>query len=262
MLTLVPDLIAVWRIQAQLVADIGGAYGRTASLTQEQMLYCLFRHAAVQVARDLGVRVGERFIFRPATIRVIQAVAQRLGITVTQRLIAKSVARWLPVLGSLGVAAYAYYDTGQVAATAIELFESEAENGDEPRTNGTSGRRSELTRVDAGRIAGGAPKRRAWNGVVSKGRLNPKKEGRTGVGWADFEVFDGIGSLRATIKGSGKTFRALQRKQVDEIIHANRFVCRCSAGCLRWWVRSPRAARTRRTGLTTTAGTAQPGVPG
>ncbi|HVR18907.1 MAG TPA: hypothetical protein VMS65_04410 [Polyangiaceae bacterium] len=137
-LTLVPDLIAVWRIQAQLVADIGGAYGRTASLTQEQMLYCLFRHAAVQVARDLGVRVGERFIFRPATIRVIQAVAQRLGITVTQRLIAKSVARWLPVLGSLGVAAYAYYDTGQVAATAIELFESEAQ-GDEPRTNGASG---------------------------------------------------------------------------------------------------------------------------
>lgn len=138
-LTLVPDLIAVWRIQAQLVADIGGAYGRTASLTQEQMLYCLFRHAAVQVARDLGVRVGERFIFRPATLRVIQAIAQRLGVTVTQRLIAKSVARWLPVLGSLGVAAYAYYDTGQVAATAIELFESEAQNGGEPGGNGTPG---------------------------------------------------------------------------------------------------------------------------
>jgi uncharacterized protein (DUF697 family) len=137
-LTLVPDLIAVWRIQAQLVADIGGAYGRTATLTQEQMIYCLFRHAAVQVARDLGVRVGERFIFRPATIRVIQVIAQRLGITVTQRLIAKSVARWLPVLGSLGVAAYAYYDTGQVAATAIELFENEAQ-GSEPGTNRTPG---------------------------------------------------------------------------------------------------------------------------
>src|SRR4030095_1388269 len=27
-LTLVPDLVAVWRLQAQLVADIGGAYGR------------------------------------------------------------------------------------------------------------------------------------------------------------------------------------------------------------------------------------------
>jgi hypothetical protein len=124
-LTLVPDLVAVWRLQAQMVADIGGAYGRTASLTQEQMLYCLFRHAAAQVVRDLGMRVGERIIFQQATLRAIQAVAGRLGITVTRRLIAKSAARWLPVIGSLGVAAYAYFDTGQVAATAIELFEGD-----------------------------------------------------------------------------------------------------------------------------------------
>lgn len=127
-LTLVPDLVAVWRLQAQMVADIGGAYGRTASLTQEQMLYCLFRHAAAQVVRDLGMRVGERIIFRQGTLRAIQAVAGKLGITVTQRLIAKSAARWLPVIGSLGVAAYAYFDTGQVAATAIELFEAESED--------------------------------------------------------------------------------------------------------------------------------------
>jgi hypothetical protein len=124
-LTLVPDLVVVWRIQAQMVADIGGAYGRTASVTQEQMIYCLFRHAAAQVVRDLGVRMGERFVFRTATIRLIQTVAARLGVTLSQRLIAKSVARWLPIVGSLGVAAYAFYDTGQVAATAMSLFEEE-----------------------------------------------------------------------------------------------------------------------------------------
>lgn len=134
-LTLVPDLVVVWRIQAQMVADIGGAFGKTAALSQEQMIYCLFRHAAAQVMRDLGVRVGERFMFRPATLRLLQAIAQRLGLTVTQRLIAKSVARWLPVVGSLGVAAYAYYDTGQVAATAMSLFEDEP-NDDDPSRNG------------------------------------------------------------------------------------------------------------------------------
>ena len=122
--------------QLEEPADIGGAYGKTAALSQEQMIYCLFRHAAAQVMRDLGVRVGERFMFRPATLRLLQAIAQRLGLTVTQRLIAKSVARWLPVVGSLGVAAYAYYDTGQVAATAMSLFEDES-NDDDPRRNGT-----------------------------------------------------------------------------------------------------------------------------
>jgi len=133
-LTLVPDLVVVWRIQAQMVADIGGAYGKTASVTQEQMLYCLFRHAAAQVVRDLGVRLGERFVFRAATIAVIQSVAARLGLTVSKRLIAKSVARWLPVVGSLGVAAYAFYDTGQVAATAIDLFEEVSVPNDEQQS--------------------------------------------------------------------------------------------------------------------------------
>ena len=32
----------------------------------------------------------------------------------------------MPVIGALGVGAYAYYDTGQVARTAIDLFGAEA----------------------------------------------------------------------------------------------------------------------------------------
>ena len=55
MLTLLPELVAVWRIQ-------------------EQMLYCLFKHTASQAVRDAG---------------------------------------------------YAYFDTAQVARSAIELFEKD-----------------------------------------------------------------------------------------------------------------------------------------
>jgi hypothetical protein len=33
----------------------------------------------------------------------------------------------VPVLGALGVGGYAYYDTTQVAASAIQLFESSRE---------------------------------------------------------------------------------------------------------------------------------------
>jgi hypothetical protein len=124
---IVPDLLAVWRIQAQMVADIAGAFGKTGTLAQEHMIYCLFRHAAAQVVRDLAARVGERVVFRQATLRLLQGTAQRLGVTVSQRVIAKSVARWIPILGSLGVAGYAYYDTAQVGATAVELFQQEFE---------------------------------------------------------------------------------------------------------------------------------------
>lgn len=126
-LTILPELVAVWRIQAQMVADIAAIYGKKATLTREQMLYCLFRHITVQLLRDLVARVGERFVFRRMSLRAIEPVARKIGIKITQRAIGKSVSRWLPVIGALGVGAYAYYDTAQVAATAIELFEGDVE---------------------------------------------------------------------------------------------------------------------------------------
>jgi hypothetical protein len=121
-LTIVPELVAIWRIQAQLVADLSGVFGVHARLGREQMMYCLFRHAAAQAVRDLVIRVGGRLIAQDVSMRVIERVAKAIGVRVTRRLIGGGVARWLPVIGAVGVGAYAWYDTRQVARTAIALF--------------------------------------------------------------------------------------------------------------------------------------------
>lgn len=126
-LTILPELAMVWKIQGQMVADIAGIYGKTTLLSREQMIYCLFRHAAAQAVRDLVVRVGERYFVRRVSLRAFEAIAKKVGIKVTQHAVGKGLSRWLPVIGALGVGAYAYYDTAQVAKTAIELFESEIE---------------------------------------------------------------------------------------------------------------------------------------
>jgi hypothetical protein len=109
----VPDLLAVWKIQAQLVADIAAVYGKEATLTKEHMLRCLFRHTASQAVRDLVVRSAQRYLL--------------------QRAVGSSAARFLPVVGAVGVGGYAYYDTRQVAAAALALFDS-AQNLDEIAT--------------------------------------------------------------------------------------------------------------------------------
>ncbi|PMU28911.1 hypothetical protein C1X89_34965, partial [Pseudomonas sp. GP01-A8] len=100
-------------------------YGHHATLGREQMLWCLFRHTAAQAFRDLVVRMGDRLVFRRMSYAVVERVAKQIGIKLTRRTLGKGVSRWLPVVGALGVGAYAYYDTGQVAATAIALFEGE-----------------------------------------------------------------------------------------------------------------------------------------
>lgn len=125
LLTLVPDLFGVWRVQAQMVADIAGTYGKSARLTQEQMVYCLFKHLLSQGLRDIVVRVGERYFVRRATLRLVQKLAKMIGVRVSQRVLGKAAARWVPGLGAACVAGYAYYDTRTVAHTAVELFSAD-----------------------------------------------------------------------------------------------------------------------------------------
>jgi EcsC protein family len=122
MLTVIPDLIAIWRIQAQMVADIAGLYGRELQLTRSHMVYCLFRHAATQLARDVAVRTGERLVFRQLSAGAMRSVLSGVGLNVTQRIAGSAASRWVPVIGAAAVAGYAYFDTMQVAKTAIGLL--------------------------------------------------------------------------------------------------------------------------------------------
>lgn len=121
-LTILPELVAIWRIQAQMVSDIAAAYGKQATLGREQMLWCLFRHTAAQAFRDLVVRMGDRLLFRQLSASLAERLARRIGVTLSRRALSRGVSRWLPVVGAAGVGAYAYYDTRHVARTAIELF--------------------------------------------------------------------------------------------------------------------------------------------
>lgn len=129
-LTIVPELIAIWRIQAQMVADIAAAYGKTQAVTRERMVYCLFRHAAAQAVRDVGVRVGERIL----ASQFMQSMGQKVGVRVGERVVGKAFSRFIPILGAACVGAYAYYDTKQVAKLAVDFLE-ETNPPPSPTTN-------------------------------------------------------------------------------------------------------------------------------
>jgi hypothetical protein len=122
-ITVLPELYGVWKLQAQMVSDIASIYGKQSTLGREQMLYCLFKHVSAQLFRDVIVRVGERVVVREASLKVLQAIAQQVGVKVTQAVLSKSVSRFVPLIGAVGVGAYAYFDTLQVAKNAVELFE-------------------------------------------------------------------------------------------------------------------------------------------
>ncbi|HEY0198435.1 MAG TPA: hypothetical protein VGC19_07855 [Rhodanobacter sp.] len=185
-LTLLPELVAIWKIQGQMVSDIAAAYGRHATLGREQMLWCLFRHTAAQAFRDLVVRMGDRLVFRRMSHGIAQRVARQVGVKLTQRTVSEGISRWLPVVGALGVGAYAYYDTGQVASTAIALFSGEMDVEGEtdetdaepakpaPRKKASAARRAVDKLVDKA-VAGAARKVASKaSKIAAKKAANPK----------------------------------------------------------------------------------------
>jgi hypothetical protein len=127
LLTILPDLFLIWKIQRQMVADIFALHGRSAELTRTHMLYCLFRHLASQVLRDVAVRTGQRVVVEQLTSGALKAALTSLGASVTQRIAGTAATRWVPLAGAAAVGAYAYWDTLQVAKTARRLLEASAQ---------------------------------------------------------------------------------------------------------------------------------------
>lgn len=123
--SLLPDIYGVWKVQAQLVSDLAALHGKNGSVTREQMLYCLFKHTASQLLRDVVVRSGERYLVRRLSSRVLERLAGGIGLRIGQRAMGKMAARFVPLVGAGAVGGYAYYDTRQVAATAIALFSAD-----------------------------------------------------------------------------------------------------------------------------------------
>jgi hypothetical protein len=113
-----------------MVADLFALHGRSAELTRTHMLYCLFRHAASQVLRDVAVRAGQRVVIEQLSSGALRHVLQSVGVAVSRRLAGTAATRWVPLAGAAAVASYAYWDTLQVAKTARKLLAPAAEPTD------------------------------------------------------------------------------------------------------------------------------------
>jgi len=135
-LTAIPDIAAIWRIQAQLVADIAATYGKLALLSREAMVWCLFRHSAAQLLRDVAVRTGSRVVVQKLSTTALKKVIEKVGLKISSTFLSKSLLRAIPAIGAIGNGAYAYYDTTEVGKTAAAYFRALA---DQEKTDGEEG---------------------------------------------------------------------------------------------------------------------------
>jgi hypothetical protein len=133
MLTAIPDIAAIWKIQAQLVADIAASYGKIALLSREAMIWCLFRHSAAQFVRDIAVRTGSRIVIQKLSTAAVKTLLAKVGTKVSSNMLGKTLLRAIPAVGALGNGAYAFMDTNEVGRTAAAYFKALADQDTEPK---------------------------------------------------------------------------------------------------------------------------------
>lgn len=123
-LTSIPDIAAVWRIQAQLVSDIACTYGKFALLSREAMVWCLFRHSAASLLRDVVVRTGSRIVVQKLSLTALQKLLQKIGVKISANFLGRIALRAIPAIGAIGNGAYTYFDTTEVGKTALAYFKA------------------------------------------------------------------------------------------------------------------------------------------
>ena len=123
-LTSIPDIAAVWRIQAQLVSDIACTYGKFSLLSREAMVWCLFRHSAASLLRDVAVRTGSRIVVQKLSLTALQKLLQKIGVKISANFLGRIAIRAIPAIGAIGNGAYTYFDTTEVGKTAMAYFKA------------------------------------------------------------------------------------------------------------------------------------------
>ena len=141
------------------------------------MLYCLFRHAASQVLRDVAVRAGQRIV-----VEQLSAGALRTALVGKVGVASASASRAAPrAAGSRSraprpSARYAYWDTLQVASTARRLLgrpslaTSPRRARRRPADDVRPLRAAHASRGDRARLRAAAPARRSRRATTSRPR--------------------------------------------------------------------------------------------
>lgn len=122
----IPELIMVFRNQLRMVYDIGMAFGKEEVITKE-LLIGIFSSSVGVGGVGLVTMHGSKVLVRRASLRVIQRIIAFLGGKITQKALKSMIAKYLPGIGALGMAAYSRYTTKAMGEKAVEVFSRDIE---------------------------------------------------------------------------------------------------------------------------------------
>ncbi|MBE7412783.1 MAG: EcsC family protein [Leptospiraceae bacterium] len=124
-ISVLPELLIIFRIQGHLIKDIAALYGKEVKVNRELLLYCMFKHGSAHIFRRMVEETSARIIIRPTTIQFFEKIIKLIGMQISKKMLKGNLLRWVPLIGATLTGGFAYLDTRTVGKTTKELFAKE-----------------------------------------------------------------------------------------------------------------------------------------
>ena len=121
MLAAVPELIAVIRNQIQMIYVLGVAHGKEANLSSE-LLLGIFSTVIGEKTIGLVTVKGSQLLLKKASIQVLQKIIFWLGGSISQKLLKRFVAKWLPIVGVAAMVLWSRQSTIEMGEKASKML--------------------------------------------------------------------------------------------------------------------------------------------
>jgi len=121
MLVTIPELVAIIRNQIQMVYDLGVAHGKEANLNAN-LLIGIFSTVLGGGAIGLVSVKGSQLLVKKASVKVVQKIVWWLGGNISQKLLKRFIAKWLPLAGAVAMAVWARQSTISMGEKASEML--------------------------------------------------------------------------------------------------------------------------------------------
>lgn len=127
MTTVIPELIAVIKIQVNLVYKIAKYYEKERQVTSPIIIHILATALEMVLGRNIMKKTGTRIIMRPVGSKAITNLARKLGTRMTLEFVARIGDRRIPFVTATMLGAYFRGQTKKVGNAAIDVFSKDIE---------------------------------------------------------------------------------------------------------------------------------------
>ena len=127
LMTIIPELLAVTKIQMNLIYRIAAYYGKQGQVNATLILLIFANEAGLAIGRHIVTRVGAKILVRTLGEESARSLARSVAARIGTRLTRKALGRWVPMLIAPVFGLFSKRITARIGAEAVKLFSLDIE---------------------------------------------------------------------------------------------------------------------------------------